>query len=129
TNIINYEHAFEFDKNKYKSGEYVLSFYYHFVEETINGINCNLIVTKTNEKESIWEVIKPMRQASGYYAHYLIFEQNLTIDGNSKYEFLLQGPSDKTYHISHLLFRPEEKNVEMKEKDGTILYNNFPLEQ
>ncbi|MGZ3900344.1 MAG: hypothetical protein ACXVNQ_08135 [Bacteroidia bacterium] len=129
TNIINYEHAFEFDKNKYKSGEYVLSFYYHFVEETINGINCNLIVTKTNEKESIWEVIKPMRQASGYYAHYLIFEQNLTIDGNSKYEFLLQGPSDKTYHISHLLFRSEEKNVEMKEKDGTILYNNFPLEQ
>ncbi len=124
--ISDYEKLLQIPKQKYK-GEYVISFRYYYEKETSHGLNINFIQAKVLEHSEDWVLIRPMRQATGFYEDYDLFEKNITIDSAFAYNFLLQGPSQDHYHVSHVMLRPASVNVKHKDSEGKLYFNNFPI--
>jgi hypothetical protein len=127
SNIENFEKLLQIPKGKYL-GDYVISFRYYYEKETSHGLDINFIQAKIldNNAED-WVLMRPMRQVTGFYENYDIFEKDLTLDSNFAYTLILQGPSKNTYHISHLMLRPAERTVKYKDSDGKLHTNNFPI--
>lgn len=113
------------DSNILAGGNYVLSFHYHLIEKKFRYIHNNSIVVKTNNESSTWEFFNSVRSATGFYDHFIVFEQRIKIDPHFKYDFFLNGAMDSHYNISNFLLRPDTLNVKM-ESDAGMLYNNYP---
>jgi hypothetical protein len=129
SNINDYEKPFVIPKHKYKSGNYTISFHFHYEKETSAGFDMNFILAKVLENSEDWQVIRPMRHVSGYYNGYAIFEKNVTLDSTSVYNILLQGSSKKSYHISHFMLRPSEQDIKYKDENGKVFLNNYPVKE
>jgi hypothetical protein len=121
--IKDYETIYTLDSNAIHSGTYVVSFHYHYSENTYRELACDLIVTRNTE----WEHNIPVRRLSGFYPGFAIFEQSLILDKKNKYEFIIKGPLDKPYHVSNFLLRPENETVIIITPAQDTLINNFPL--
>lgn len=124
--ISDYEKLLQIPKQKYE-GEYVISFRYYYEKETSHGLNINFIQAKVLQNSEDWVLIRPMRQATGFYEGYDLFEKNVTLDSAFAYNFLLQGPSLDHYHVSHVMLRPASMNVKYKDNEGKLYFNNFPV--
>jgi hypothetical protein len=125
SNIENYEKPLQIPKGKYQ-GDYVISFRYYYEKETSHGLNINFIQAKMLENAEDWVLIRPMRQVTGFYEGYDIFEKNISLDSTFGYNLLLQGPSKDQYHISHLMLRPTSQTIKYKDEAGKLYINNFP---
>lgn len=125
-NIENFEKPMQTTKGKYH-GDYVISFRYYYEKESSHALNINFIQVKMINGAEDWVLMRPMRQVTGFYEGYDIFEKNVSLDSAFAYNFMLQGPSKAQYHISHLMLRPATKTIKFKDGDGKLLINNFPI--
>ena len=121
-----YETLFSIDKGQYPPGKYVLSFHYHFKEFMFKYLTCNFIAAKDDGIKPVWEFMTGVRWMHTYN-DLIVFEIEINIDANSKYNFLLNGGGDETYYVSDFLLRPYNTNVIMKINGKTTLINNHPL--
>lgn len=124
-NIIDYENIFTLDSNQLKSGKYIVSMHYHYSEKIFRAISSNLIITKTDHKTHEWQYNIPIRYLSGFYNGFAVFEYPIELSSKNKYEFILKGFFDETYHISHFLLRPEHTTVFSVNNRQDTLINNF----
>jgi len=129
SNINDYEKPYVIPKHKFKSGDYTISFRYHYEKETSSGLDINFILAKVLENSEDWQVMRPMRHVSGYYNGYVIFEKKVTLDSTFAYNILLQGPSKKSYHISHFMLRPSEHDIKYEDENGKVFLNNYPIKE
>ncbi|PBQ31610.1 hypothetical protein CNR22_07460 [Sphingobacteriaceae bacterium] len=120
-----YENIYTLDSNKFKTGNYILSFHYHYTEKIYTSMDLTLIVTQTNHKESAWKYFQRISILSGFYNGFAVMEYKIQLEKGSRYEFLLKGLSDKEYKISHFMIRPEFTSVISTQKNDS-LFNNFP---
>ena len=54
-----------------------------------------------------------------------VFEYNIHLDKNCRYEFIMKGTVDKDYRISDFMLRPSTSNVYVVKQKGDTLINNF----
>jgi hypothetical protein len=125
--INNYEVLMQIPSGKLASGDYFLSFHYHYLGTDYKWIDCNIITERFTDSASSWETVKPMRQASGFYDGYLVYEQKIKIDSASEYKFFLNGFSDKMYYIKNAMIYPSEKDIIIKKGNSLKLTNNYPF--
>ncbi len=124
-NMSEYATVYVLDSNQIKSGMYVVSFHYHYTKKTYYSVACNLIITKAKAKDYIWEQNLPIRFLSGFYTGFGVFEYNIHLDKNCRYEFIMKGTVDKDYRISNFMLRPSTSNVYVVKQKGDTLINNF----
>lgn len=125
SNMLNYEQIYVLDSNHIKSGNYIVSFHYYYTAKILKSVFCNLIITKTNNKNYLWKYNIPIRIFSGFYKGYSLFEYNIEIFNNSKYEFIIKGDENKSYKISDFMLRPKDKSVIVIPLNSDTLFNNF----
>ena len=125
-NIVDYEAIFTLDSNKISSDNYILSFHYYYTKNTYRGVATNLIINRSNTINSEWEYYIPVRQLSGFYEGFAVFEQKIHLEKNNKYEFILKGSVDEPYHISDFMLRPENTTVERITAAKDTVFNNYP---
>jgi len=123
--IVNFETIAEIDSNTIESGEYTISFHYHLKKKKFKYIHNNFIVIKENKQSSIWETFISVRNTSGFYGNFIVFEQHIRIDNHFVYKFVLNGSMDEPYRISHFLLKPQKLNLKIV-RNGTPLFNNYP---
>lgn len=124
-NITDYETIFTLDSNRLKSGKYIVSMHYHYTDKIFRAISSNLIITKINHKTLEWQYNIPIRYLSGFYNGFAVFEYPIELGSQNKYEFILKGFFDETYHISHFLLRPEHTTILGVNNGKDTLINNF----
>lgn len=125
-NINSYESALALDSNVLKTGYYIISLHYHFTNKTYKDVYNHLVITKTRGKEYAWEYGKAIRLFSGFYEGFAVFEYRFLLDSKNKYEFVLKGDMDKTYHISDFMIRPDTTDVLVILNERDTLLNNYP---
>ena len=123
--IGDYQKITELDSNKVSGGDYVVSFHYYMSEKKFRYLYNHLIVIKSDAKYNNWEYFNSIRSTSGFYDSMIVYEQKIHIDPHFKYEFILNGSSRESFHVSDFLLRPATLDIKMM-KDGLISYNNFP---
>jgi hypothetical protein len=121
-----YETVAVVDSNQDKTGKYVVSLWYHPEKKTWKSMSCNLIVTRAQGKEYKWQHNFRMNLVSGIYCDFVVFEQNIILEGTCRYEFVTKGTNDGHYRISHFMLRPADTDVIQVMGKDTII-NNFPL--
>lgn len=114
------------DSLKLKSGRYVLSLHYYYNEKEFQNVSANLIVTENYKGKYKWRDIRPLRKLSGFYTGFAVYEDFVDLKSDAKYEFLIQGSSDKNFRISDFLIRPDTLDVYSSNGQGDTTYNNFP---
>lgn len=124
--INDYEVIFALDSNQLATGEYALSFHYHYREVNYRMIATDLIVNRVNAQGSDWIHHFPIRHLSGFYEGYGVFETRVSLERNNKYEFMLKGSSGETYHLSDFMIRPETQDVILLRSGQDSSFNNFP---
>jgi hypothetical protein len=125
-NIMDYEKIYTVDSTAVKTGVYVVSFHYHYTLNTYRALACDLIVNRSNTKNSEWVYTVPVRILSGFYKGFGVFEYRVEIERGNNYEFMLKGFVDQSYHISDFMLRPEALDVELSKEGKEESYNNFP---
>jgi hypothetical protein len=85
-----------------------------------------MIVTETGESNFVWKYMIPIRYLSGFYPGFAVFEHQLILERNKKYEFLISGREPQTYQISDFMLRPIKLNVIVKNAASDSSFNNFP---
>lgn len=125
-NINDYETIFTLDSNQLKSGHYIVSMHYHYKDKVFRSIASNLIITRTQGKDSEWQYNIPLRYLSGFYEGFGVFEYRVELLRENKYEFMLKGFFDVNYKISDFLLRPENKTTLEIRADRDTVFNNFP---
>jgi hypothetical protein len=126
SNINDYEKIAVLDSNKIRSGTYIVSFHYYYTKKTYRSLACNLIVTRTNKKDSEWQYNIPVRYLSGFYDGFAVFEYRINLSAENKYEFIIKGYIDQDYRISDFMLRPENKTTRSITQNKDTVYNNFP---
>ncbi|WP_317899714.1 hypothetical protein [Aurantibacillus circumpalustris] len=124
--IIDYETIFILDSNRIASGTYILSFHYYYTKNTYRGLATNLIINRSNTINAEWEYYIPVRQLSGFYEGFAVFEQKIYLEKNNKYEFILNGSVDEPYHVSDFMLRPENTTVKHISTKRDTVINNYP---
>ncbi|MDX2171849.1 MAG: hypothetical protein SFY56_01935 [Bacteroidota bacterium] len=121
-----YERLYTVEKGQLPAGNYIISFHYYFKEFKFKYIECNFILAKDDGKNPTWESISSVRRTH-IYSDKIVFEKEITIDPNSKYDFVLNGGGNYPYYIDNFLFRPSTVNVIMKINAKTTFINNHPF--
>lgn len=124
--ISSYENALTLDSNVLQTGNYLVSLHYHTGKKSYKDMNSHLIIAKTRGTHYEWEYSMAIPFFSGFYEGFAVFEYRFFLGGHNKYEFILKGETDRSYHISDLLIRPDTSDVEVITGTDTLL-NNFPL--
>jgi hypothetical protein len=124
--ISNYGNALTLDSNVLQTGNYLISLHYHFSKKSYKDVGNNFVAARTRGSLHEWEYAIGMPLFSGFYKGFAVFEYRFFLDGHSKYEFILKGETDKIYHISDLMIRPDTCDVEVVIGTDTLI-NNFPL--
>lgn len=124
-NILDYETIYSLDSNRIVSGDYIVSFHYHFEQNNYKAVAANFIVNKANATESEWIYNIPVRIMSGFYKGFGVFEYKIRLEKNCKYDFMLKGFVDHSYAISDFMLRPESLNIITKQGQANS-FNNFP---
>lgn len=125
-NILDYEKIFVLDSNTISSGFYVLSFHYHYTLKTFRSLACDLIVTRTDKTSSEWQFMIPVRNLSGFYEGFGVFEYDVALDQRNNYEFMIKGHIDQSYRVSDFLLRPAKQTVLIIGTQKDTLFNNYP---
>jgi len=113
------------DSNQVADGRYILSFHYHYQPKSYRDIALDLIVTESLHGQYAWRDLLPVRCVSGFYKGYAVFETFVQINPHARYEFILSGKENRSYHISDFLLRPADKDVKIVTAPGDTLFNNF----
>lgn len=121
-----YERLYTIEKGQVPAGKYIISFHYYFKEFKFKYIECDFIVAKDDGKNPTWESITSIRRTH-IYKEMIVFEKEIIIDSNSKYDFVLKGMLGEPYHVNNLLLRPDTINVIIKLDEKTSLINNHPF--
>ena len=125
SNLKNYEGIYTLDSNLLESGTYIMSLRYYYSPNTHWDVDCHFIVDEVSANKAEWIVYARVKSFNGFYKGYAVFEQKITINKNCKYNFMLNGNSDRDYKISHFLLRPENTDVLLVSGTDSI-FNNFP---
>ncbi len=124
--ISDYEKIMLVDSNTVQQGEYTVSFRYYLPERMFRYIYNHLIVIKSNAAGyNNWEYFTTVRNGSGFYDGFVVFEYKINIDPHFKYEFVLNGSSKENYRISDFLLKPAALDVKMRIEHKNV-YNNYP---
>jgi len=124
-NIPDYETIFSLDSHKIRSGSYIVSFHYHYTQNTYRAVASDLIINRNSASTSDWQYNLPVRQLSGFYPGFGVFEYRIDLERSNKYDFMLKGFVEQQFHISNFMLRPENTTVILVSgQDST--YNNFP---
>ncbi|MDI1354391.1 MAG: hypothetical protein PSX36_05715 [bacterium] len=124
-NVHDFEKIFVLDSNMITPGNYVLSFRFYYSERKYQSLSTGLIVTEGDKLEYKWRDLISVRNLSGFYAGYGMFEHSVYIGSGKRYEFVLNGSEGPDYHISHFMLRPKDLTVlAVSSKNDTTL-NNF----
>lgn len=116
----------QLDSNTFQSGDYVISFYYHFKSFEKNYIDCNFIEqSEANSKAKSWDHASNITHYA-YYDSMFVFENKFFLDNKNNYTFLLHNKFDDTYRVSNLLIRPANKNT-VYQDEKYIRINNYPI--
>lgn len=121
SNLKEYERIYAFGSNLMNTGNYVVSFHFHYTGMTHRSVACNFIVMENGG----WISNDPIKNFSGFYDGFAVYERKVYIDKTKQYDFILKGLDDQEYHISDFMFRPEQVNVFMTQGRDSI-FNNFP---
>jgi hypothetical protein len=113
------------DSNQVKEGLYILSLHYYYQPTTYRDLALDLIVTESINGHYQWRDLLPLRCMSGFYQGYAVFETYVKLNAGGRYEFILSGKEDRSYHVSDFLLRPAETDVIIVRPKGDSLYNNF----
>lgn len=124
--ISDYETIFVLDSNKMRSGSYIVSFHYHYKENTYKDVASNLILNRSNASGANWDYDIPVRLLSGFYQGFAVFEYKIDLKKENKYEFILKGNVDATYKISDFMLRPETTSLISITAAKDTAINNFP---
>lgn len=126
-NMRDYETIYALDSNKIKPGKYVVSFHYHYSENSYKAVGNNLIVSHRNPKEFKWQNYLGVNTFSGYYPGFGVFEYNVELENGNQYDFVLIGYRYQAYRISNFLLRPKNTDVVVLDTRGdTAMINNYP---
>lgn len=124
--ISDYKIILKLDSNTFKSGDYILSFYYHFKKLKREFIDCNFIEESiSNTKPLNWDHMSNI----SYYAYYdslFIFENKFNLNTKFNYHFFLHNTSDSVYKISNILLRPSSIKTVYRD-NNLLLINNYPV--
>lgn len=124
--MLNYEVIYALDSNKVRSANYILSFHFHYAETTYRALAVDLIVEETLNGTGEWKYVIPVRNLSGFYNGFGVFEYKCKLNPHATYKFLFKGNLDETYRISNFLIRPEGISTRFVNDRKDTLYNNFP---
>lgn len=125
-NMKNMSSIFSLDSNKITGGKYIVSFKFNYTLKNYHALACDLIITESEQNNLIWKYMIPLRILSGFYKGFGVFESNIYLDKNKKYEFFISGREDRSYSISDFMLRPSEQSVIMVINPADTCYNNFP---
>lgn len=113
------------DSNQVREGLYILSLHYYYQPTTYRDLALDLIVTESINGHYQWRDLLPLRCMSGFYEGYAVFETYVKLNAGGRYEFILSGKEDRSYHVSDFLLRSAETDVIIVRPKGDSLYNNF----
>jgi hypothetical protein len=117
---------YSLDSNKINGGKYIVSFKFNYTLKNYHALACDLIITESEQNNLIWKYMIPLRIMSGFYKGFGVFESNIYLQKNKKYEFLISGREDQPYTISDFMLRPSDKSLIMAINHADTSYNNFP---
>jgi hypothetical protein len=124
--MSDYEVIHVLQPNELSSGSYIASFHFWFRNLTFNGFACNLIMTRGEGERYEWFSNREIRKISGMYRDFAIYECEIQIAPDTKYEFILKGTSADPYHIRNFMLRKSGSLwIAGSGKDSSA--NNFPV--
>lgn len=119
------EMLYSLDSNKLESGNYFVSLRYHYREKVHSAMSGHLILNRVDHLGGEWTENLALKNFSGFYSGFGVFEIKLNLVKNKKYDFMILGTNKGNYNVSHFLIRPEGTTVKMISKNDTA-FNNFP---
>jgi hypothetical protein len=109
------------------AGHYVLSLHYHFRLRSFRSGNILRIDEYNDRLHVVKQTEKRVLHSVGIYDGFTVAEAFLQIVRGHSYTISLSDDSDKQYHVSHLLIRPDTMNLMYVSGNDTLL-NNYPRE-
>lgn len=125
-NLEKLEMLYSLDSNKLESGNYIVSLRYHYTEKDHSAMSGHLILNRVDHKAGEWIENLALKNFSGFYKGFGVFEVKLNLMKNKKYDFMIMGAEKGSYKVSHFLIRPEDTTVKIITKNDTA-FNNFPV--
>ena len=122
----NLEMLYSLDSNKLASGNYIVSLRYHYTEKVHSAMAGHLILSRVDHMKGEWIENLALKNFSGFYTGFGVFETKLNLMKNKKYDFMILGTGKGNYKVSHFLIRPEGTTVKIINKNDTA-FNNFPV--
>lgn len=119
------EMIYSLDSNKLESGNYIVSLRYHYKEKNHSAVAGHLILNRVDHVSGEWIENLALKNFSGFYSGFAVFETKLNLNKNKKYDFMILGTNKGSYKISHFLIRPEGTTIKIINKKDTA-FNNFP---
>lgn len=115
------------DSNTFESGNYIVTFRYHFKQFNLKDINGHFIIESYNSKGNNWDFFGDIHY-SQRYPNYFVFEQKVKLDSKNKYVFFINHDmSDGTYYVSNFCLRPDTLNYFEKRNGKVVSINNYPI--
>ncbi len=116
------------DSNRMESGDYVVSFYYHFKKFNLENTRAHFILESAQQGQpNNWDFYGDIH-FSQRYPTFFVYEQKVKIQKNKNYVFFINHESSKgDYYVSNFCLRPDTQDFYEKRNGKIIRINNYPI--
>jgi|694.fasta_scaffold00283_16 hypothetical protein len=122
-----YNKLFILDSNKMESGNYIVTFYFHFKKFNLENTRAHFIVEGTKGNSANWDFFGDIH-FSQRYPSYFVYEQKVKLQKDKKYIFFINHEvSNGDYYVSNFCLRPDTLDYYEKRNGEIIRINNYPI--